>query len=565
MCPIGWPVLTLLVLSACSFGNVDPLPEGVCLQIENRHAVIALTFSPNGKTLAVCCDDDTIRCWDVGTGNPGRCLPLISERSRERRLHCNFISPQLEFAAGGKTLCAAFPVSASVKGNLTCFDLIKQWDLSTGKQLREVRGEKDESLNVVRDISGTLMGVRIGKDRVRCWDLTTGKECFTWPMRKTIHENKTSWMFKGFSADAQVLVTATPLARSFHGWGIDLACHEAFQGGILCDIDDSEIAIDSPLALSPNGRTIAVSTRISGKIQLRQTHTGQSLYPEEISPQRFRSLNRRSASRVVPALKGEITCMTFSPDAKTLAIAGQRGTICLWETATAKERRRFIGQQGPIQALAFSADGRLLAAGGRDGIVYLWSVKPSALPQQPSEAKLTPEQMQTLWDRLAGKDAVDAYRAIHQMRSARQQGVSFLKQRLPQLTDADYRRIQRLLVDLDSDQYTVRAAADEELRKWGVAALPLLSRVLDKKPSLEVRRRVESIVEDIRTSQAKSLAAERIRYGRAVEVLEHSGTAGTKELLRLLSERAADPYLRQEAQEASQRLANSAIKAGRLP
>lgn len=92
----------------------------------------------------------------------------------------------------------------------------------------------------------------------------------------------------------------------------------------------------------------------------------------------------------------------------------------------------------------------------------------------------------------------------------------------------------------------------------GASALPLLSRALSKKPSLEVRRRVESIIEDIR---AKTLTTERLRYVRAVEVLEHSGTAEGKEFLRLLSERASDPYLWQEAQEASGRLASCAGKA----
>lgn len=551
MRPTAWPILALVVLSARAFGNGDALPQGAGRQIENKHAVIALDFSPDGKTLAACCDDDTIRCWNVGSGKPGRCLELTPEGSHERRIRSNSVSPRLAFSADGKTLSVSFPVGVFEKGEPSWFDVIKQWDLSSGKELRELRGEKDESFSVVRDMGGNLLGIGIRKDQLRCWDLSTGKERFAWRLRKEVHGRNADWRFKALSANAQVVVTATALASG-------LSCHEANHGQILCENRDREIDIDSPVALSPDGRTIVATVRVinPGKIKLWQTQTERKIYPPR---------NKRDEPPSPPAVdalnKEEITFLTFSPDGKMLAIAGQSGTICLWETATTKERRRFTGQQGPLQALAFSPDGRLLAAGGRDGMVLLWEVKPLAASEHLPDTKLSSEQLQTLWDRLASLDAVDAYRAIHRMRASPQQSVPFLKERLPLLLEADHKRIQRLIGDLDSDQYMVRAKADEELRKWSISALPLLSRELTKKPSLEVRRRVDSIIEDIRNSQSKTFTVIRMRYVRAVEVLEHSGTAEAKEVLRRLAERAADPYLRQEAQEASRRLAGSTGKA----
>lgn len=549
MPPTAWPILALLGLSARAFGTVDALPQGASRQIENHHPVIALAFSPDGKTLAACCDDDNIRCWDVGTGKPGRCLPLTSERRDERRTRSNSVSPRLAFSADGKSLSASFPVSVVENGEPAWFDVIKQWDLSSDKELRQVRGEKGESLAVVRDMNGALLGIGIRKDQLRCWDLTTGKQQFAWRMRKEVHGLKSNWQLKALSANARVVVMSTYLASEY------FACLETHHGQILRNIPDSQSGIAPPVALSPSGRIFAVGIRETGKFRLWET----KIEPEIHTP-RY-EWEKPPLPPALSAFKGEVTCLLFSPDGKMFAIAGQVGTTCLWETAAAKERLHFTGQEGPILALAFSPDGRLLASGGRDGIVFVWDVKPPESSERPRDARLSAEQLRILWDRLAGTDTLGAYRAIDRMRAAPQQVVPFLKQRLPLLLKADSQQIQRLLVDLDSDQYAVRAKADEGLRKWGVSAFPLLTDALTKKPSLEVRRRVEAIVEDIRKSQSKMFTMDRLRYVRAVEVLEHSGTAEAKEFLRLLAERAADAYLRQEAQEAAQRLESRAGKA----
>src|SRR5260370_32596843 len=74
--------------------------------------------------------------------------------------------------------------------------------------------------------------------------------------------------------------------------------------------------------------------------------------------------------------QGEVTALAFSPDGKMLASGGKDKLICLWETATGKEIRRFRGHGAPIGSLAFSPDGKFLAsAGGPDGTGRLWQVE----------------------------------------------------------------------------------------------------------------------------------------------------------------------------------------------
>jgi hypothetical protein len=72
--------------------------------------------------------------------------------------------------------------------------------------------------------------------------------------------------------------------------------------------------------------------------------------------------------------------------------------------------------------------------------------------------------------------------------------------------------------------------------------------VAKEKPSLEVRRRVQQILESIESKP------ESLRAVRGVEVLEWIGTAGAMRLLDELASGVADARLTSEAVEAKRRL-----------
>jgi WD40 repeat protein len=63
--------------------------------------------------------------------------------------------------------------------------------------------------------------------------------------------------------------------------------------------------------------------------------------------------------------------VAFAPDARTLA-AVQRGGVLLWDLSTRKPRARLDVRDNWAQALAFAPDGRTLATGARNGSVQLW-------------------------------------------------------------------------------------------------------------------------------------------------------------------------------------------------
>ncbi len=70
----------------------------------------------------------------------------------------------------------------------------------------------------------------------------------------------------------------------------------------------------------------------------------------------------------------EVTSVTFSPDGRFAATGSSDKTVKLWETATGREIRSFLGHTHDLRTLAFNPDGSLLASIDRDYHLKIWEV-----------------------------------------------------------------------------------------------------------------------------------------------------------------------------------------------
>jgi hypothetical protein len=131
-----------------------------------------------------------------------------------------------------------------------------------------------------------------------------------------------------------------------------------------------------------------------------------------------------------------------------------------------------------------------------------------------------------------------------------QQAVPFLREKLSPVTVEETRRITRRVADLDSDRFADREDASRELLRLGLAAQPALRRVLEGRPSLEVRKRVERLLRDLETRPHP----EALRPLRALVVLEAVGTPEARQVLQTLAEGAPDAHWTEEARAALERL-----------
>jgi hypothetical protein len=121
-----------------------------------------------------------------------------------------------------------------------------------------------------------------------------------------------------------------------------------------------------------------------------------------------------------------------------------------------------------------------------------------------------------VWDDLASDDPATRASAVAVLQAAGPQAVAFLRERLKPVA-ADVRRLDALIEQLDSEQFVEREQATEELEYLGKIAQPQLEKALANKPSLEVRRRVEQLLERLQPQVVQRSEQETVRSARSEE------------------------------------------------
>jgi hypothetical protein len=182
--------------------------------------------------------------------------------------------------------------------------------------------------------------------------------------------------------------------------------------------------------------------------------------------------------------------------------------------------------------------------------VFLWDVTGARTGAPVKNAG--DKELASWWTNLAADDAGRAGEAIASLIRTPEQSVAFLKARLRPAGAVDPQHLTQLLVDLDGKVFARRDAASRELAQLSPRAEAALRRALKDAETLEMRRRLESLLEKL---ERYELPPETLRELRAVEALEHLATPTARKVLESLGTGAHDARLTQEAKAALARLA----------
>jgi len=482
-------------------------------------------FTPDGKTLITSSLGGFTGRWDTTTGTlstPLRTPPKEVDRPKGFWNHTDVLS-----ADGTKSLLM------DGKG------VIHVWETATGKPFCRI--DDSASYGLVISLDGKLIASRDKKRAVRIWDAETGQLV----RRLVAPANRDFFGALGFSPTGDLLAISTAADADSDPNIITL--WDVAAGKELVRLIGPGDEYLSDLLFSPDGKRI-VSSHGGGRLSWVGQASPAMLARAKERYLRVWDVATGQELRHFPAAAGNLA---IAHDGKT--VAGDQGdAIVLWEVSSGKERGRFTGHRARISTFAFSADNKLLATGSDDQTALVWDVTGICPDGHWQVLDARPEEIETLWNDLQAGDGAKAYRAVWKMIAAGRQTVPFLAKVMRPVPGVDAQRLARLVPELNSEQFKVREQASKELRQLDDLAEPALRKSLAEKPPLEMRVRVEALLNKIVT---RPLSSNELGQLRAVEVLEWAGTLEARQLLEKLAQGAPGARLTKEANASLSRLA----------
>lgn len=268
--------------------------------------VKCLVFTPDGQRLITGSDDQTIRVWDIATGQ--QLLSLAGHTSAIKRL---------VIKSDGLTL-----VSASDD------QTIKLWDLSNGQELGTLKGHTSYLNAVIFSPDGKLLASASADQTVRLWDLATRQEVRIF----TGHSSYVNGIV--FSPDGQLLASASA-DRTIKLWSVTT--------GELLGTFEGHTSYVNAVVFTPDGQRL-ISASADQTIRVWNVATG-------------------AEERILSGHSSFVEHIAISPDGQRLMSSSADQTLKIWDLATGKVLHTLTGFDTHIKLFALSPDWQITAVG----------------------------------------------------------------------------------------------------------------------------------------------------------------------------------------------------------
>lgn len=246
-------------------------------------SVLSVAISPDGKLLALGCEDETVRLWDVASGR----------ELRQLQGHKSWVNT-VAFTSDGKLLA-----SGSGYGKLGFGrddTTMRLWDIASGQELRQLKGHTDKVNSAAFTPDGKLLASGSSDNTVRLWDVASGREL------RQLQEHTGSVYGVAFTPDGKLLASGSD-DKTVRLW--DIA-----SGREVRRLQTPTSSVSS-VAISCDGKLLA-SGSWDDTIRLWDVVSGREL-------------------RQLQGHTGWVDSLAIAPNGELLASASSDKTVRLWK------------------------------------------------------------------------------------------------------------------------------------------------------------------------------------------------------------------------------------------
>ncbi len=288
-------------------------------------AVSCVTFSSDGRRLASCSWDKTIKIWDIPTRT---CLATLKG-------HTDRVT-SVAFTPDGKML-------ASGSADKT----IRLWDAESGKCVRSLEGHADCVNSLAFSPDGKTLASASDDKTVRLWLMANQT-----PLKILIGHTDSVY---------RVLFEPTGGKLASISRNGELKIWNVSDGRNTATFYDAKEPVFCA-ALSRDGKLLAAGSG-DDSLKIRDFVTGRNFFTLEGNT-------------------GDAFALVFTADGKTLYSGSSDHTIRIWDVPARKNSGAIKGHSADVYSLALSPDDKILASGSRDKTVKLWDMSAAGLNER---------------------------------------------------------------------------------------------------------------------------------------------------------------------------------------
>jgi hypothetical protein len=295
------------------------------------HQTLAVTVSPNGKTVAIGTGWGLVRQIDLASG---------AERPSVKR-HNDWVCA-VSYSHDGKYLASAggSEFTPERNGGRTSAE-IKVWDTVDNVELDKLKGHTNKIFAAAFAPKSHLLATGAADRTIRIWDVDGLRE------PSILHGHADSLSSLAWSSDGRILASAS-WDRTVKLWDVE----DGAELATLADSDEEILCV----AISPQDQWVAAGGA-DWKVRLWDMRT-------------------KKVSAVLSGHRGTIYAVAFSPNGKLLATGSGDETVKLWDLKSRTATETLRGHNSGVTSIAFTPDSSQLVSGSLDGPVRVWNLAP---------------------------------------------------------------------------------------------------------------------------------------------------------------------------------------------